>query len=242
MKQLGPNIWYGDYELLNGYRHLKSIYEKQRLEEDLELSKLDPSARYFHLARKEWERPFKYRPGGQNLFRMHEHGLMELASVQQKSFPDLIDCNKYLIQIANLYVCDLHQGQGIGRKILDDVVDVAERSCCAVILFVCPYAFDAGGEYPRGITTFDELADVAFHKETPILYYKKTALGSVRKFYENAGFVNMCLNGPDSRPSVDENDSWQYEYVYIPSGFSYDNRKQLEERLKSNLSEFCKCQ
>ena len=241
MKQLGPNLWCGDYELLQSYKHCRKILDSKRLEEDCELNKLKPSQRFWKISRNDWARPWKFVPGQSNYYRMQEFGLMELAGVQQADFPDIEDCQDFMLQIRTLYVCDLHQGKGVGRRILDQVKEVADRSGCVVFLFVRPFGFDSGSGTMMGIRSWEELVTAAIEEERDVLYWKKTACGSVRNFYEVAGFTNICLAGPRSQPDPDENDAWQYEYCYLPKSLERLHREQLAERLNAGLSRFCNC-
>lgn len=241
MKQLGPNLWHGDYELVRNYRHCRKMFESKRLQQDLDLNKFTPAQRFWKISRDEWARPWKFVPGQSNCYRMEEFGLMELAGIKQADFPDIQDCQDFMLQVKSLYVCDLQQGQGVGRRILDKVKKVAERAGCVVFLFVCPYGFDSGNGTVMGIRSWEELVRVAIYEEREILYLKKTASGSVRNFYEVAGFTNICLAGPRSQPDPDEKNAWRYEYCYLPNSLERQYRGQLSERLNAGLSRFCSC-
>jgi len=246
MKQLGPDLWYGEKVLLDSYWQLKKGYDRQKAEEDREMRSLDPSDRFWRIARKEWERPWKYREGRystfHNVFRMRESGLMTITNVGQDCFPDIDECNKFVVQLKSLYVLDVDRGKGIGRKILEDAKEVSERSGCVVILFVGPFAYDVGNGTAMGLQSWNELVKVAIEEEREIVYYKKRAYGSVRTIYEDAGFVNMCLYGPNSMPDRDEAEAWRYEFAYVPESLEPRYRERLSERLKAGLSEYCLCQ
>jgi hypothetical protein len=145
------------------------------------------------------------------------------------------------VQIRSIYVVDLHQGKGVGRKILDDIKEVSEKSCCAVILFVCPFGFDSGNGLEMGISSWEELERVAFQEEREIIYKPKSFTGSISEFYRKAGFQNICLRGPDSAPLEGEIDPTKYEFVYLPKTISREHKEQLGDRLKIQLSKYCQC-
>ena len=241
MKQLGPNLWYGEREMVHNYRLFRSWLDQKEQEEKAELERKTPSARYWHFARKDWDRPWKNIAGMKNYFRMQEYGLLELEWVKQKSFPDLKNCQDFLVQIRSIYVVDLHQGKGVGRKILDDIKEVSEKSCCAVILFVCPFGFDSGNGLEMGISSWEELERVAFQEEREIIYKPKSFTGSISEFYRKAGFQNICLRGPDSAPLEGEIDPTKYEFVYLPKTISREHKEQLGDRLRIQLSKYCQC-
>lgn len=234
MKQLGPNLWHGEHDLIRAMWKNQEWLQSKRRQQEEELRGLDPSERYWRIIREEWKRPWKYRDGRycsfHNTFRLREQGLAVFRSVEQDSFPDVEECNRFLIQLVSLYIVDSERGKGIGRDILNDLKEVAERTGCGVILFVAPFGYDSGNETVMGMRTWEELEQAAIFEEREILYYKKSAYGSVRTFYEDAGFTHMRLDGPKSSPES-HREIEDYHFAYLPNSLEHRYRDRLKDRL-----------
>jgi GNAT superfamily N-acetyltransferase len=234
MKQLGPTLWHGEHDLIRAMWKNQDILESQRIKKEAELIGLDPSDKYWRIIRDEWKRPWRYREGRygsfHNFFRLREYGLAVLQPVDQETFPDIDECNRFLIQLKSLYIVDSKRGKGIGREILNDMKAVSDRSGCGIILYVAPFGFDAGNETVMGMRNWEELEKAAVFEERDILYYSKKAYGSVATFYEDSGFIHMRLDSPKSSPES-KKEIRDFHFAYLPGSLEKRYRDRLKDRL-----------
>ena len=239
MKQLGPNLYHGNYDDIVALRNLTRLAEDKKRDDQRRLKSMLPSDRFFKVASETWRKPMGATYPW--TYQAQEYGLVEFSRIKQKNFPDIDRISDFVIQLRSLYIVDLYQGQGIGRKIIETIKNIAEKTSCCVCLFVHPFGFTKSGDVPSGFTTFSELTYAALVEEWEILYHPEFDAQGISAFYKECGLTNICLySEEDHGEKADEPDKWNFHFIYIPDSLDLDYRKRLDYRLNLEECKYCK--
>ena len=131
MKQLGPNLYHGNYDDIVALRNLTRLAEDKKRDDQRRLKSMLPSDRFFKVASDTWRKPMGATYPW--TYQAQEYGLVEFSRIKQKNFPDIDRISDFVIQLRSLYIVDLYQGQGIGRKIIEPPVRF--RKCGNLVLW-----------------------------------------------------------------------------------------------------------
>lgn len=239
MKQLGPDLFYGNFDDIVALRNLTKLAEDKRRDDQRRLKAMLPQDRFWAIANDTWRKPM----GGTypQTYQVEKYGLMELNGIKQKDFPDVDHISDFVIQLRSLYIVDLYQGQGIGRKVIETMKNIAERASCCFCLFVHPFGLTKGGDLPSGFTTFQELTHAAMIEEWEIFYHSEFDAQATASFYKDCGLTNICLYSEEDRGEIAIGpNQWQFHFIYIPDSLEQDYRKRLDYRLNLEECDFCK--
>jgi GNAT superfamily N-acetyltransferase len=239
MKQLGPNLYKGNFDDIVALRNLTLLAEDKKRDDERRLKAMLPSDRFLTIASETWRKPM--RGTYPWTYQAEEYGLMEINRMYQKDFPDIDQISDFMIQMRSLYIVDLYQGQGIGRKIINRMKNIAEKSSCCFCLFVHPFGFTKGGDLPSGFRTFSELTHAALIEEWEIFYHSEFDAEATASFYKECGLTNICLYSEEDRgEKADGLNKWYFHFIYIPDSLDHDYRKRLDYRLNLEECEYCK--
>ena len=236
MKQIGINQFTGPPDIAFGMMELNTYWRQKTSKRIASILDSTPAEAFWKLSRTDWNRPLSN--SYPNFYRLEKHGLLELDHfIQGEYCPDIPDMKDWVIVLRSLMVVDLYQGNGIGRRILDKVKDLADETSCCVALYVHPFGLAKDGINRSGFCSFEELLSACLIEEWEVVYNPEYEMQSVAEFYKQAGFKNICF-GIDKEHENPE--AWKYYYIYIPPGLNYKYRESLQYRLNIESCEFCK--
>lgn len=241
MKQIGINIWSGNPIENFIYQEIQRHSSGRKRKEQIELNGLLPSERFFWYAKKIWKQPFKWDPTWFRMYVAEEYAVMNLERVEQKQYWDIDGVGDFVVKLDSLMVVDLYQGRGIGRKVIEQIKEICEKAGVIVILFVSPFGFVLEGcARFSGFTTTQELIEAFISKRWEVGYRPLVDHMSIKSFYEEAGFKNVCLTGKNTNPDrFKEVGGWMLDYAYIPSTISQEHLASFQHRLNPEVCGFC---
>ena len=126
MKQLGPDLYHENFDDIVALRNLTLLAEEKRRDDQRRLKAMAPSERFLTITSEKWRKPMGATYPW--TFQAEEYGLIEINRLYQKDFPDVDQISDFVIQLRSLYIVDLYQGQGIGRKIINKMKSIAEQA------------------------------------------------------------------------------------------------------------------
>lgn len=241
MRQIGINQYVGaDPYVIDCYRAAKKEIEESRRAKAEDLKELKPIDRFFRIANDEIRRPAGYHPNFYTYYRVQENALCEIVRIQQQDFPDMKDCQEFIVQLKSIYVVDAFRSTGVATRTFEQIKDVCERTGCVLILWASAFGLSKDREYRNGFETFEDLWTAAFVEQYDVVYLHDWITEVAECFYQKVGLRNICLNSPNINPEEKEKTNWTNgHFAYIPDSLDPKYYERLVERLNPELSKFC---
>jgi hypothetical protein len=238
MRCIGVNQWAGVDQALADVLSALESQSKKSIYAGGVLRQTTPVEKFYLLANERYDRPTKYGVGPvEGFYRITD---ASLASITKVRLPDIVGAGAFIVQLQSVYVVDMARGMGQGKQAIESVKEIAEESGCCVTLFARSFGFSRNGTVPYAMESFADLWKASVEEEWPIVYPPAWDIESLRRFYSDCGFRNMCLYDAQVFERPKANDlPFESQFVYTPTSLNPELHERLTHRLNKDMCEFC---
>jgi len=238
VKQIGVNQFHGfGAGEAAAVAQLNKVFARRRSDEKFEVRDLVPSTRFSRLAKQRLHQPFASKWPH---FYQVEQSLIEMDKVDDECWPDIEGASDFVWHLRSLYVVDSERGNGIGRRVIEKIKEIAEDAEAIVVLFVAKFGFAKDGISPSAFTSMKELIHASLIEHWKVTYFPDYENELVEHFYLSCGLKNCCLANECSRYGEKSGEHWREHFCYVPSSVSPDHLARFQHRLNPELCDLCR--